>query len=191
MYTKPSFIDDSDANLGVADTYGFHAKPSFVDDSEINSIITGKYESKIIDYNTLGNKPEINGVTLQDNLDSSDLKIIYRGTTAYWNNQSGLISEKNAIYVYTDYQEIDNGDGTFTILPAIKIGDGTSYLIDMPIASSNDTVLKQHLEDCVRHITAEERDFWNRKWSGYINSDDPENLCFTTSNIVLGDNIHA
>ena len=137
------------------------------------------------DYDKLKNKPSINGVTLEGDKTSSQLKIIYKGTKEYWNNQSHLVAENNALYVYTDYQEIDNGDGTFTIVPAIKIGDGTSYLIDMPFAIPTDPRVLQHITDNTIHVTAEEKEFWNNKWAGFIDPNNLNGLIFTKDNIPL------
>ena len=134
-------------------------------------------------YEDLLNKPSINGVELDGDNTSEDLKIIYRGTTAYWNAQPSLISEAGALYIYTDYQTVDNGDGTYTIYPAIKVGDGTSYVTDMPFASSDNPLVAAHIEDSTIHVTAEEKAFWNAKWAGYIDGGSPENLIFTVLNI--------
>lgn len=52
--------------------------------------------------------------------------------TEMWNSQNLLISEKDCLYVYTDYGRIEREDGSIETIRAIKKGDGTSYLIDMP-----------------------------------------------------------
>lgn len=106
---------------------------------------------------------------------------ILRGTTAYWNAQASLTADANTIYIYTDHSTVDNGDGTYTIYPAIKIGDGTSYLIDMPFVNGDlDETIQNHIQDSTVHVTAAEKDFWNNKWRGYIENASPENLVFTT-----------
>lgn len=136
-------------------------------------------------YEDLVNKPSINGVTLEGDKTSSDLKIIYKGTKEYWDSKPGLVAENNALYIYTDYQEIDNGDGTFTIVPAIKIGDGTSALIDMPFADPVNPIVMNHIQDNTIHVTAEEKEFWNNKWAGYIDPNNVNGLIFTKDNISL------
>lgn len=106
---------------------------------------------------------------------------VLRGTTEYWNAQPSLTAERDVIYIYTNHATVDNGDGTFTIYPAIKIGDGTSYLIDMPFVDGElSPIIQNHINDSTIHVTAAEKDFWNNKWRGYIVNSSPENLVFTT-----------
>lgn len=106
---------------------------------------------------------------------------VLRGTTEYWNAQPSLTAQKDVIYIYTNHATVDNGDGTFTIYPAIKIGDGTSYLIDMPFVDGDlNPTIQNHINDSTIHVTAAEKDFWNNKWRGYIVNSSPENLVFTT-----------
>ena len=105
---------------------------------------------------------------------------VYRDYTASWNAKTRLIAEEGAIYVYLDHAKIDNGNGIYTIYPAIKIGDGTSYLIDMPFVDGElSPMIQNHINNNIRHVTAEEKDFWNNKWRGYMNSVNDENLVFT------------
>lgn len=101
--------------------------------------------------------------------------IIHTDTTAHWNAQTLLIAERGQIYVYSDYLTIEGED-----IPAIKIGDGTSYLIDLPFTAGNNALIADHINNHVIHITAEERDFWNNKVSCFISAVDPTNLVFTT-----------
>lgn len=49
-------------------------------------------------------------------------------TTANWDAQVQLIAERGTFYVYSDHS-VDENDNP---VPGLKIGDGTSYLIDMP-----------------------------------------------------------
>lgn len=85
---------------------------------------------------------------------------MYYGTTDEWNAQTGLQSEAGAIYVYTDHAIVDGEE-----VPGLKLGDGTSYLIDLPFI---DAVLWKHINDTNVHITSEEREFWNNKESSRI-----------------------
>lgn len=57
------------------------------------------------------------------------------GTVSEWNAQTDLISEKNVIYVYSDYQVVDGEN-----IPAIKLGDGLAYLIDLPVIAGNSAI---------------------------------------------------
>ena len=98
---------------------------------------------------------------------------IFYGTTQFWNEKPTLIATRGAIYVYSDHsKDPDNKD-----IPAIKIGDGTSYLIDMPFT---DDAYARHILDIVVHITQEEREFWNNKVTSYINKNNAQNIVFTT-----------
>lgn len=92
---------------------------------------------------------------------------VLRGTVSYWNSQPSLISEQDAIYIYTDYRTIDNGDGSYTYYQGMKIGDGSAYLIDIPFIGEG-------------FVTQADIDKWNNKWSGYLDSNNLENLVFTT-----------
>lgn len=100
---------------------------------------------------------------------------IFYGTTAYWNNQPQLISSKGCVYVYSDH----TFDNLGKLIPGIKIGDGTSYLIDMPFTDEKYT---QHILNLDIHITPEEREAWNNKVRCYIDEIlDPQNIIFTTN----------
>lgn len=121
------------------------------------------YDTKIKDY--ISNKTGIDGAA------------IHYGTTEYWNSQTTLIGEKSHIYIYSDYATIEN-----TIVPNIKIGDGTAYLIDNPfITDSIEDLLQLHIEDNVKHITEQERSVWNNKVSCHLSNDDSETVIFTTN----------
>lgn len=91
-------------------------------------------------------------------------------TTEHWNNQTSLISEKNTLYVYTDYMTNEN-----LTIPGFKLGDGKAYLIDLPFT---DKVYYDHIRDQVIHITEEERILWNNKVSCELSNVNKENLIF-------------
>lgn len=81
-------------------------------------------------------------------------------TTAKWNSQPSLIAQNNTCYVYLDYK-IVNGVET----PGIKIGDGTTHLINLPFVSASNG------------ITDQERQNWNEKVKVSVNQ---ERLIFST-----------
>ena len=93
---------------------------------------------------------------------------LYSDTTANWNAQPMLLSEAGAMYVYTDHAVIGGQN-----VAGIKLGDGTSYLIDIPFI---DAEYHAHAENTDIHITAEERTFWNNKERSIISG---ENLILT------------
>lgn len=132
-------------------------------------------------YERLKNLPSVNGVTISGDLTSADLKFILKGTTEYWNSQRTMIALDDIIYVYTDYQTKVDEDGKTINIPGIKIGDGTSYLIDMPFVNSSNEEFIDHMNNSDIHVTEEEKIFWNNKWRGSINTSDFTNLIFSTN----------
>lgn len=97
---------------------------------------------------------------------------IFYNTTAYWNSRPTLIAKRGYIYIYSDYKQSEGEN-----IAGIKIGDGTSYLIDMPFI---DKPLDDHIADTVHHITNTEREFWNNKVRCFIDPENIEKLVFTT-----------
>lgn len=107
---------------------------------------------------------------------------VYYDTQQNWDSQTFLISERRAIYVYYDHAYLNDGHGNRYPVPAIKIGDGTSYLIDMPFVNDDVTVeLARHINNTVIHVTQQEKDFWNNKVTCYLDETNIENLIFSKS----------
>ena len=98
---------------------------------------------------------------------------IYFDTTANWNAQNTLIGELNTIYIYTNYQEDEDGNS----LAGVKIGDGRAFLIDIPFL---DTIYYEHVRDTDVHITDAERQKWNNKVRCYYSLTENETVVFTT-----------
>ena len=97
-----------------------------------------------------------------------------------WDSDISIISEKNVLYIYTDYKTIEK-DGQQILLPGLKIGDGKAFLIDLPFVggSNNDILEKQildHINDNIIHVNLEEKNFWNNKLNYELSED--ENLIF-------------
>ena len=135
------------------------------------------------DYRAMFNKPSINNVILNGALTLRELSLVpvYYDTTANWDLQRDMISERGAIYIYSDYWS-GEVDGTTQFIPAIRIGDGTSYLIDLPFTVANEAAalaeaLSNHIRDTTVHVTQAQKDFWNSKYSAYV--DDDESLIFS------------
>ena len=101
---------------------------------------------------------------------------LLQDTTANWNGQATLLSRENYIYIYTDYSTVDG-----VTYPAMKVGDGKAYLIDLPFVDCDAKLLRDHLADYNIHITNQEREKWNDKVRCYIDSNNVENLIFTTN----------
>lgn len=103
---------------------------------------------------------------------SGDCRVLY-ASTATWNSKPQLISEAGYIYIYSDYRQDSQGRN----IASMKVGDGASYLIDMPFT---DDLLYAHLANSDIHITPEEREFWNNKVRCYIDPINEHRLVFTT-----------
>lgn len=89
-------------------------------------------------------------------------EMFFSGTTEYWEEHPSIISKKDAIYVYTDFDSKDGVD-----IPSIKIGDGLAYVNSLPFIT-------------VPGFTEEEKEFWNNKVSVKIDPMDDENIIFYT-----------
>lgn len=103
-------------------------------------------------------------------------------TTSEWQSQSSYIPPKDAILIYTDRNSITINNRTYYV-PGIKIGDGLAYGIDLPfvgddIANQITTILNNHINNNIIHITNEERQLWNNKLNCEI---DNEILVFNRS----------
>lgn len=99
---------------------------------------------------------------------------IHVDTTAHWNAQPTLIGQEGDIYIYTDKSTV-NG----VVIPAAKIGDGNSYLIDNPFIDASAQDLYEHINNSTVHITSEERTSWNNKVTCFISQGNNETLVFT------------
>ena len=68
-----------------------------------------------------------------------------RDITANWNNARGFIPLEGEVIIYEDYQVIRqeiNGQEQLITIPGIKIGDGKTYVQDLPFT---DDALRQEL----------------------------------------------
>ena len=102
-----------------------------------------------------------------------DCKVLY-ASTATWNSQPQLISARGYIYIYSDYRQNDQEQN----VAAIKVGDGTSYLIDMPFT---DELLYGHVADNSIHVTSSDKANWNNKVRCYVDPLNEHRLIFTTN----------
>lgn len=85
-------------------------------------------------------------------------------TTANWNANPSFIPLSGEIIVYTDYETTTNGNGDQINIPAIKIGDGTTYGVDLPfVGEETRDMLLAHLSNESIHVTPLEKIFWNNK----------------------------
>ena len=79
---------------------------------------------------------------------SSGDKEVYSKTTADWDALSTYIPEKDTLCIYTDHRTVDG-----VLIPGMKVGDGVTYLKDLPFMDASETV------------SQEEKDYWNDKVS--------------------------
>ena len=166
-----------------------------VGDKDSFSVGFGNVETlttTIDDYNNLPNKPMINSVVLKGSLTAEDLGLgrVYYDTSDGWDVQSNLVTEAGAIYIYSDYYTIEDEVGNRIALAGIKIGDGSSYLIDAPFVSDYTTsMIIQHITDQSNHVSAADRVFWNNKVSAYADRTNAENLVLSKTSYELNGEI--
>ena len=83
--------------------------------------------------------------------DRNENKNIEYHTAEYWNSQLNYIPDQGQVIVYSDSN-------------LIKIGDGTTYLVDLPyITDFISQQLQQHITNTNIHISTAERILWNNK----------------------------
>ena len=63
-------------------------------------------------------------------------------------------------------------------IPAIKVGDGVSYLIDMPFI---DDKYAKHIADTIIHVSTDDREYWGDKVTCDIDQVKQNTLIFTKS----------
>ena len=91
-------------------------------------------------------------------------KNIMIGTNAEWAAHNTYRAPKGTICIYTDYQTYTDSNENTIIIPGIKVSDGLAYIADQPFIDYDiRTILNDHINDNVKHVTAEEREFWNHK----------------------------
>ena len=106
-------------------------------------------------------------------------KNIMIGTTAEWNAHSTYIAPEGTLCIYTDASTYTDGEDNVIVVPGLKISNGINAIIDSPfIGEDIRKILDNHVRDGVRHITSDERTFWNNKINCEINN---ENLIFNRS----------
>ncbi len=126
-----------------------------------------------------------------------DRTAIHYDTKETWNSKKNYIGEKGHIYVYSNYSSKTLDDGTVVKVPALKIGDGEAYLIDLPYIKTEDetkeiietieeeiTTLQEavetHVTDTDAHLSEEDRYNLEHPQLQYeVTESDPENLVFT------------
>lgn len=109
---------------------------------------------------------DLTGLTTYDQLikpyiDSSISDHIRADTTAAWNSDLTYIPNRGQMIIYTDAYTVDNEP-----YPGFKVGDGLAYLADLPFQDDDlRSILEDHLNNAIIHITNSERATWNNKVS--------------------------
>lgn len=94
-------------------------------------------------------------------------KNIMIGTSQEWSQHPTYIAPQGTICIFTDHGTVEVNSTTKTV-PSIKIADGSTPIIDLPsvgddVAAEIRHDLNGHINDQVKHITADERIKWNNK----------------------------
>ena len=90
-----------------------------------------------------------------------------RDITANWNQARGFIPLDGEVIIYEDYKVIEqnvNGQEQLVPVPGIKIGDGRTYVQDLPFIDGDlHQNLMEHINNSDIHVTIQEKLFWNNK----------------------------
>lgn len=79
-------------------------------------------------------------------------------TAEGWALRPTYIPKNGEIAVYSNATVLDKN------YPAIKVGDGNAYVVDLPFLGEEKTnVLFEHIANDEIHVTPEEKTFWNAK----------------------------
>lgn len=167
---------------------GFHERGAVVK-VDFGSVETRTRVEK--DYNQLINKPSIEGIILEGDITLPEIGVrqIQYATEAEWNAQPTLLTNEGALYIYSDHTKvIDPETGEVTVIPAIKIGDGASYLSQLPFIGGGaspeieqevrelEQTVNDHIIDSPIHVSDEDRSTWNSKIRAKVDEENPENL---------------
>jgi len=91
-------------------------------------------------------------------------------TKAEWAELTKLMSKKGTFYVYTDYrQEEDPETHEIINIPRMKIGDGISYVVDLPFSTMS--------------ITDSDIEKWNNKSDLQVTIDEEDSKLIFYTNI--------
>lgn len=96
---------------------------------------------------------------------------IVLGTTSEWAARNTYVAPAGTIVIYTDHGTITetvNGSQVTKTVPGIKIGDGSTPIIDKPFVGDDVIAairaeMQAHINNTIVHITAAERLSWNNK----------------------------
>lgn len=95
--------------------------------------------------------------------ESENFARITERLTAQWNADRTYVPAKGELCIWTDFKVI-NGQN----VPAVKIGDGTAYALDLPFLTAQ---YEEHINNSDIHISAEERAYWNGKTKSRVTNE--------------------
>lgn len=129
------------------------------DSDNILPVTTSDHDQ--LSHRDFADQHPINAITgLQTVLDNLTWKC---NTCDYWDRQRLYIPKYKEIIIYEDYS-FTTRYGMRVRVPNFKVGDGTTYLIDLPFIEDDlRDSFSTHVRDYVAHVTSEERSFWNNK----------------------------
>lgn len=117
-------------------------------------------------------------VKLSAGIGGQKLTEVLYGSTLEWAQDKTRIAQKGVIYVYSDYAKTSDAAGAEIDVPGFKVGDGTSYLIDLPFAQGSiNEEIRQHIANQKIHVSDADRERWDDE-SG-------QNLNFNISGEIL------
>lgn len=95
-------------------------------------------------------------------VDDSNINI---QSTSHWNIENKhYIPKLGEIIIYTDGETYINEYDQTIIIPKMKVGDGTTYVADLPFLNEKQSALiREHINNNIVHITNAQRNFWNNK----------------------------
>ncbi len=76
-------------------------------------------------------------------------------TTAEWNADPSYIPANGELCIWLDYTVIENQN-----IPALKIGDGLAYALDLPFLNAD---MNEHINNSSIHVSQADREYWNNK----------------------------
>lgn len=90
-----------------------------------------------------------------------------RDTTQHWNEARGFVPLAGEVIIYTDYKTIQkevDGEVKNVNIPGIKIGDGQTYVQDLPFVDTElRDMIMEHINAQDIHVSLQEKLFWNNK----------------------------
>ena len=112
-----------------------------------------------------------------------------RDTKANWNTATGFIPLRGEVIIYEDfaqYEVEEYGETVVKNIPNIKIGDGTTFVQDLPFVDKDlRDKLMEHINNQDIHVTLGDKARWDNK----VNIDDSKELIDSEEYRLLNDTL--